>query len=307
MPKTQVLHIKPRLPENLEGLRTLAMNLRWTWDFRTAELFEFLDPKLWARVRHNPVVLLGSMDQRRLEKLASDRNFLKRLKEAETRLQDYLGDETWFQRTYPQSTSAKFAYFSAEFGIHECVPFYSGGLGVLAGDHLKSASDLGVPLVGVGLAYHQGYFRQYLNADGWQQEAYLDRDFYNLPMTLVKDEHGQPLKVEVEFPEKNIVCYIWKLAVGRIELFLLDTNVPENDISDRPITRRLYGGNKETRIRQEMILGIGGFRALKAMGIEPTVCHMNEGHAAFLGMERVRQTRKDLGLEYEAAQQMTSA
>src|ERR1019366_8827417 len=197
--------------------------------------------------------------------------------------------------------------FSAEFGITECLPNYAGGLGILAGDHLKSASDLGLPLVGVGLLYQRGYFQQYLNADGWQQETYPVNDFYNLPLILEVDQQNNPLVISVEFPGRSVEARVWKAQVGRVPLYLLDTNVPQNSPGDRRITESLYGGDNEMRLQQEMMLGIGGLRALRAVGIQPTVCHMNEGHSAFLGLERTHTLMEELGLPFYEARQLAAA
>src|SRR6185436_18227926 len=194
------------------------------------------------------------------------------------------------------------AYFSAEYGLTECLPIYSGGLGILSGDHLKSASDLNLPLIGVGLLYQQGYFRQFLNADGWQQERYLDNDFYMLPAQPMRDASGQELKVSVNLPSGPVVIQVWRMDVGRTKLYLLDTNTPDNALpQDRDITDQLYGGDMDTRIRQEIVLGIGGMRALKALGLAPTVYHMNEGHSAFLAVERIRVLMDEQKLTFEEA------
>ena len=307
MPRIQVLHVKPRLPERLEPLRELAYNLRWAWDQDTIELFHRLDAELWEEVGHNPVELLGRVDQGRLERVMGDPGFLDHLDICHRRLTEHLAAATWYSRTHAGGKDLVVAYFSAEFGITESVRLYSGGLGVLAGDHLKSASELGIPLVGVGLAYHQGYFKQYLNADGWQQEVYLDQDFFNLPLVLQEGSDGDPMTVTVRFPGRDVRCCIWLAQVGRVALYLLDTNLEANLPHDRNITRRLYGGDAETRIQQEIVLGIGGLRALRALGIDPDVCHMNEGHAAFLGVERARQIMKEHGVDYDTARQTTAA
>ena len=193
------------------------------------------------------------------------------------------------------------AYFSAEFGIHESVPIYSGGLGMLAGDHLKSASDLGIPLVGVGLMYQKGYFRQYLNTDGWQQEHYIENDFHNMPLELVQKENGNALTINIQFPDRTVQVQIWKAMIGRVPLYLLDTNLPCNSPHDRTITQTLYGGDSEMRICQEIVLGIGGLKALFALDLEPTVCHMNEGHAAFMALERVRKLRNKHNMTFDEA------
>jgi starch phosphorylase len=216
--------------------------------------------------------------------------------------------ETWFRRGYAAKLpNLRIAYFSAEFGLTESLPIYSGGLGVLSGDHLKSASDLGLPLVGVGLLYQEGYMRQYLNADGWQQERYPVNDFHNLPLQLERGRDGNPVKVQVELPGRNVVAQVWRVQVGRVPLFLLDTNVDENPPADRDITDRLYGGDADMRIRQEIVLGIGGMRALEALGIQPSVFHMNEGHSAFLALERIRMAMSEHSIPFSVARELTSA
>src|SRR5262249_53190868 len=201
----------------------------------------------------------------------------------------------------------RMAYFSAEFGIHESVPIYSGGLGLLAGDHLKSASDLGLPLVGVGLMYREGYFRQYLNVDGWQQERYPENDFFNLPLIPETKQDGTPLLVAAPLPGREVQCRVWRIQVGRVPLYLLDTNIPQNSPEDRTITGRLYGGDNDMRIRQEIVLGIGGVRALRALGKPPTVCHMNEGHSAFCGLERIRVLMEEHGIDFASAREAVQA
>lgn len=221
-----------------------------------------------------------------------------------TELKNYLENPGWFQKTYPEAKDVKIAYFCAEFGVSEALPIYSGGLGILAGDHLKAASDLGIPLVGVGLLYSRGYFRQRLSSDGWQLENYPTYDFYQHPLALVRGDDEQPLRIEVEFPDRTVTCQIWRANVGKITLYLLDSNVLENAPSDQSITDTLYGGDEEMRIRQEMILGIGGMKALRAVGINPTVCHMNEGHAAFLSLERIRQFMTESGCDFRTARQV---
>src|SRR3990167_6982856 len=220
-------------------------------------------------------------------------------KRAYERLHEYQKEATWWEKRYKEKPLI--AYFSAEFGIAESLPIYSGGLGVLAGDHLKSASDLGVPLVGVGLLYQQGYFRQYLTSDGWQQESYPTNDFYNLPVEAVPGPGGAPLKVEVTLAGQPLRIQVWKAQVGRLPLYLMDTNIPENPHHLQNITDQLYGGDHETRIQQEIVLGIGGLPALAALGLKPVVCHMNEGHAAFLALERIRLVMKEAGLSFREA------
>ncbi len=268
-----------------------------------------MDPPLWESTRHNPVLMLQTINQQALEALAADEGFLTHLDSVKRRLDEYLkGERSWFNRNrkrFPEKFTV--AYFSAEFGLTECIPIYSGGLGILAGDHVKTASDLGIPLVGVGLMYQHGYFRQYLNIDGYQQEAYYDNDPFRLPVTLVRQEGREPLLIAVEFPGRNVHARIWLAQVGRVSLFLLDTNVPQNSPNDRAITYQLYGGDKEMRIQQEILIGIGGLRALAALGIEPSLIHMNEGHAAFSGIERIRRVMESAGLDFEQARMAVRA
>ena len=296
------------LPVALQPLRGLAMNYRWSWNHEAQAVFQEADPQLWEKVEHNPLELINRLDEERLGKLSADPVFLTKLNVAAKDLDDYLGAETWFDRTFPsQKGTARIAYFCAEFGIAECLPIYSGGLGILAGDHLKAASDIGIPLVGVGLMYSRGYFRQSLNPEGWQQENYPNYDFYHMPLTLVRGQDDQPLRISVEFPDRTVTCQIWLAKVGRIELYLLDSNILENQPQDQGITDTLYGGDEHMRIRQEMILGIGGMRALAALGIKPTVCHMNEGHAAFLAVERMKQIMKEHECDFKTARQIVVA
>jgi starch phosphorylase len=308
MKPVQVFTVVPSLPPSLERLRPLAYNLRWAWDHGTIELFRRLDSDLWESTGHNPVRMLGAVTQAQLDAAAKDEAFLAQLDHTARELDDYLSAEsTWYRRTYGQTDGMSVAYFSAEFGLTECLCIFSGGLGVLAGDHLKSASDLGLPLTGVGLLYQQGYFGQYLNAAGWQQESYDDNDFQNLPITLERRADGAPVTVEVRLAGHAVTAQVWRARVGRLSLLLLDTNLPGNRPEDRDITDQLYGGDREMRIKQEILLGIGGCRALEALGIEPTVYHMNEGHAAFLGLECVRRLMERRGLSFAEAREAASA
>lgn len=296
MPRLHTYTVTPTLPARLAGLRELAYNLRWSWHHDTRDLFlEVGGQDLWEDTDRNPARLLGLVAQDRLNELASDTGFLERLDAAHASLKAYLeAPSEW-------PADLKIAYFSAEFGIAECLPIYSGGLGVLAGDHLKAASDLALPLVGVGFLYQRGYFRQALNADGWQVENYPVTDFYSLPISPT--EH----MISVDFPGRKVYAKIWKAQVGRIPLYLLDTNIEQNQEADRHIVGNLYGGDNETRIQQELILGIGGVRALDALGIVPSVCHMNEGHSAFLALERIRQNVVEFGMSFEVAAQAAAA
>ncbi len=299
--------VLPALPETLKGLEIIAGNLFWSWNPEFIDLFERIDSNLWNSCGHNPVKMLGNIPQERLNALAENQGFLAELKKSGDKLKSYLEGPTWFQTAFKGKDNITIAYFSAEFGIHECLPIYAGGLGILAGDHLKSASDLGIPIVGVGLLYQKGYFRQYLNVDGWQQEVYTENDFYNMPMLLVRNDKGQPLTIKVEYPGREVIAQIWCLAVGRAQLYLLDTNLPVNSATDRMITTTVYGGDTEMRIRQEIMLGIGGFRALAEMGIKPTICHLNEGHTAFSAFERIRHIMKDTGANFDQAAEAVKA
>jgi starch phosphorylase len=307
MPKLRCFTILPALPDALKELETIAHNMFWSWDSESFDLFRRIDGNLWTASGHNPIKLLASISQERLEKLAQNESFLHQLKQTAEKLKLYLQRPTWFEKTCSESDKPVIAYFSAEFGIHECLPIYAGGLGLLAADHLKSASDLGVPIVAVGLLYQKGYFRQYLNVDGWQQELYTESDFYAMPIELVCKENGQPLTVSVEYPGRTVHAQIWCVCVGRVKLYLLDTNIPDNSPADRMITVSLYGGDLELRIRQEIMLGIGGLKALKATGIDPVVCHMNEGHAAFMALERIRELKNEKNISFDEALEATKA
>ncbi|ACM18899.1 alpha-glucan phosphorylase [Geotalea daltonii FRC-32] len=301
---SKILHrftVTPSLPKELAGLQRIAYNLWWCWEPDAIELFTRLDPELWRETRHNPVEMLGILQQTTLEMLKADEGFISHLAMVEDKLKEYLAAKTWYSKLHREDDGLRVAYFSMEFGLHESLPIYSGGLGILAGDHLKSASDLGLPLVGVGLLYRQGYFRQYLNIEGWQQEFYPENDFYNLPLHLERKADGTPLLLELDLAGNRVKIQIWRAQVGRIPLYLLDTNLEENSPDDRNITTRLYGGDQEMRIRQEILLSIGGVRALHLLGIEPHVCHMNEGHAAFLSLERTRLLMEERRLKFSEA------
>jgi starch phosphorylase len=286
--------VRPSLPPGLAALEELAMNLRWSWDAQTRDLFRWVDPDAWDATVHDPVRLLGLVSRERLDALVDDPGFMRFLGEVREEHQRYLDGDRWFQAK-GTSPLRSVAYFSPEFGIAEALPQYSGGLGVLAGDHLKAASDLGVPLVGIGLMYRHGYFRQSLSADGWQQERYPDLDPHAMALEPVDQ------RIEVDLAGERLVARIWKACVGRIPLYLLDSDVDDNSPEMRGITDRLYGGDTEHRLRQEILLGIGGVRALDALGVDTQVFHTNEGHAGFLGLERIRQLMADPGLSYPEA------
>ncbi|KAM3103542.1 alpha-glucan family phosphorylase [Phormidesmis sp. 146-12] len=314
----RTFNVSPALPTRLEPLRKIAYNLQWDWNVETKDLFRRLDFDLWESTRHNPVLMLGTISQKRLQEVAEDDGFIAQMERVDRQLDDYLQDRTWYRKTRtstetPPHTSHLtphtecYAYFSAEFGLVDCLPIYSGGLGVLAGDHLKSASDLGLPLVGVGLLYQKGYFAQYLNADGWQQERYPINDFYNMPLHLERDKTGAELRIGVEYPDRTVYARIWRVQIGTVPLYLLDTNIEPNKEYDHDITDQLYGGDLDMRIDQEIMLGIGGVQMLKALGLNPTVYHLNEGHSAFLSLERIRLMMQEDGLTFAQAQQVAQA
>jgi starch phosphorylase len=280
-------------------LRELARNLWWVWQPNVIALFRELDPVLWRKVDHNPVEFLKRLPAEQLERRAAEMALDSRIDYATRRLAEYLKDTDSWGAIHASILRARpVAYFSAEFGLHESLPIYSGGLGVLAGDHLKSASDLGIPLIGIGLLYAQGYFRQTLDADGWQQELYLNTDMDLLPIESVAGPDGQPLMIAIETATGTLRARVWRVEVGRTTLLLLDSNVPENSESDRALTARLYGGDARTRIRQELLLGVGGVRALTALGINPSVLHLNEGHSAFATVEMIRELMEQSALPF---------
>lgn len=296
--RIQSIRVTPSLPEALTPLMTIAQNLWWTWNYEAVDLFAKLDRELWEQCHHNPVAMLGKIGQERLDRAANDRSFLHALGAVQSQLQEHMQSQGWRgpagQKGAKDGRPMRVAYFCAEFGLTECLQIYSGGLGGLAGDHLKSAAELGIPLVAVGMLYRKGYFHQYLNPDGFQQETYPDIDAANQPLCRVMDEKtGQQKRVIVELPGRQVAVGIWRCDVGRVPLYLLDTNLPENSREDRDITSNLYTGDAEARMRQEMVLGIGGVRALRAVGEEPTVVHINEGHAAFCSLERIAQARRE--------------
>jgi glycogen phosphorylase len=301
--------VRTVLPEPIAGLGDLASNLRWSWHAPTRELFADLDPQRWEAVRHDPVALLGDLPPERLAELADDHVFVARVDAAAADLAEYVEQPRWFQgqdgdeRGLPRSI----AYFSAEFGITAVLPQYSGGLGILAGDHLKAASDLGVPIVGVGLFYKTGYFKQSLSREGWQQETYPVLDPDGLPLSLLREDDGTPCEVVVDLPGgRRLVAHVWKAQVGRVPLLLLDSDTQANDEALRGVTDRLYGGSGEHRLQQEMLLGIGGVRALRLWSRltgapDPDVYHANEGHAGFLGLERIRELVGAEGMSFDEA------
>lgn len=293
--------VRPNVPAPLADLERLANNLRWSWDRPTRELFAAIDPRIWDEGDHDPNKVLAEVPPERLAELAEDPTFRERVAAAAASLDEYLGQPRWFQRLADADGAAStmegvVAYFSPEFGISEAVPQYSGGLGVLAGDHLKSASDLGVPLVAIGLFYRHGYFRQSLTVDGWQQERFPDLDPYAMALELCDG-----VRVSLQLGDETLVAQVWRATVGRTPLYLLDADIPENPQHLQLVTDRLYGGDVEHRLRQEILLGIGGVRALEALEIPVQVFHTNEGHAGFLGLERIRRHMQRDGLSFAEA------
>ncbi|GBC60304.1 alpha-glucan phosphorylase [Desulfonema ishimotonii] len=303
MKHIQTFQVLPDIPEPLSFLETLAGNIWWCWQYDAVDLFHRIEPRLWDWSGRNPIRFLTYVPQNRLEELATDRSFLshqQRVRESYERLPClHMKDNI-----YPFETRDVIAYFSMEFGIHESIPLFAGGLGILAGDHLKTASDLEMPLVGVGLLYRQGYFRQFLDQDGWQQEDYPETDIYQLPVEKVTDMHGDDIEVSVTGPAGEIRATIWRTHVGCVPLLLLDTNLPENPPEIREITSKLYIGDQGMRISQEMVLGIGGMRALEALNLSPAVCHMNEGHSAFSSLERLACIMKTHDVDLKTAMEI---
>jgi starch phosphorylase len=315
------LTVRAAYPDELSALGDIVANLRWSWHADSLDLFESVDPEMWRACGRDPGRMLGELSAERFAQLAHDRKFLRRLEDVAEDLNDYLTQPRWYQREAARlaagdgesSLPSCIAYFSPEFGITEVLPQYSGGLGILAGDHLKAASDLGVPIIGVGLLYGSGYFRQSLSRDGWQLEHYPALDPQGLPITALETKDGTPARVAIALPEgRTLHAQIWVAQVGRVPLLLLDSDIEENDVDARQVTDRLYGGGKEHRLEQELLLGIGGVRAIRAYCAatgtdEPTVFHTNEGHAGFLGVERIRELVEGEGLDFDAALQAVRA
>lgn len=278
------------LPRRINRLGELAYNLWWTWTPDAQRLYLRLDADLWERTNHNPILFLRQIDPQRLNDAVLNRYYLDAYDRQMRSFDEYMNrSETWFSKTYPNMDDHLIAYFSMEYGLHESLPFYAGGLGVLSGDHTKEASDLGLPFVGLGLFYNEGYFSQRITEDGWQEAQYNHHDPQSLPAIPVSDSVGKPLTISVELPGRELKVRIWELRVGWVPLYLLDTNLEENSVADRNLTARLYSSDLDVRISQEILLGIGGTRALRAMGYQPDVWHMNEGHSAFMVLERIRE------------------
>jgi starch phosphorylase len=307
MPTFQIYNVIPTLPPVIEPLREMTFNLWWTWEPSARRLFRHLDPDLWNRTNHNPVRMLQLSRQARLEEVSQDKAFLRELKEVYDAFKKYLARaDTYGKAGAGAAIQKPVAYFSAEFGFHESIPNYSGGLGILAGDHCKSASDLDLNFVAIGLLYRHGYFKQEIDKDGAQQAVSLNQNFHHLPIREVQRD-GQNLLISVRILDRDVFAKVWQLQVGRISLYLLDTDTPPNSTEDRLITAELYGGDLEMRMHQEIVLGIGGVKALSALGIEAEVFHMNEGHSAFLALERIRLNVVEKKLDFYAALQLVAS
>ncbi|HMK36371.1 MAG TPA: alpha-glucan family phosphorylase, partial [Desulfomonilaceae bacterium] len=301
------LIVKPDLPDELQALRTIGMNLWFTWNPEVSRLFQDLDPDLWEACEHNPLVLLANLTRERKDEILDDIALMDRIREIEGAFEDYISNTGIYSFNLERPIDYRVAYFSMEYGLAECLPIYSGGLGILSGDHLKSASNLRFPLVGMGLLYQKGYFRQYLNIDGWQQELYPVNDFYNLPLHRVMDANGNEFSFDLEIAESKVKILVWRVQVGRIPLYLLDSSHPDNPERLRKITAELYGGDIEMRMQQEIVLGIGGARALHELGLWPSVYHLNEGHAAFAALERIRQSITTYRVPFDVAREAVAA
>ncbi|HEU5199844.1 MAG TPA: alpha-glucan family phosphorylase [Ktedonobacterales bacterium] len=298
----------PVIPTRISRLHELAYNLWWSWNAEAHSLYQTIDPDLWQHSGHNPVRLLREVAPERLNALATDRGFLTQYDQVMSAFDAYMkAEQTWFGQTHPERQGQTIAYFSMEFGLHESLPIYSGGLGILSGDHCKEASDLGLPLVGVGFLYPQGYFNQRINADGMQEAAYDKLHFSEVSATPAVGPDGAEVVISVDLPGRKVYAKVWKFQVGRIPLYLMDTDVEPNAPNDRVLAAHLYGGDQEMRISQEIMLGIGGVRALRALGLKPAVWHLNEGHAAFLGLERIRELVTEQGLTFNEAREAVEA
>src|SRR5438876_6739880 len=307
MPTFQTYNVTPTLPVALEPLREMSFNLWWTWEPSARRLFRLLDPELWNRTNHNPVRMLQLSRQSRLEELSQDKTFLRELKQVFDAFRNYLARKDTYGKTGAASAIKNpIADFPAESGLHESIPNYSGGLGILASDHCKSASDLDLNFVAIGLLYRHGYFRQQIDKEGFQEAINLNQNFHHLPIREVR-RGDATLLISVPILDRQVFAKLWELRVGRISVYLLDTDTPENSAEDRLITAELYGGDLEMRMRQEIMLGVGGVKALSALGIEAEVFHMNEGHSAFLALERIRLHVVEKKLDFYSALQLVAA
>ena len=300
--------VNPQLPKNINRLQEIANNLWWTWNTEFLRLLKKIDQDLWELVGKNPVKFLKRVSQERLEKAAENDKFVKEYNKVVKNFDDYMtSKDTWFNKTYPDNKKDLIGYFSAEYGLDETIPIYSGGLGILSGDHLKSASDLGIPLIGIGLLYKNGYFHQKIEANGSQKSEYYDIELDNLPINPVKNDKGEELIIYIKFPKRRIYLKVWEINVGRVKLYLLDSDIDKNNVEDRDVTLRLYGGDQEMRIRQEIVLGMGGVNLLKNLKVKPTIYHMNEGHSAFLILELIKNIIEEKKVSFDVARDIASA
>lgn len=296
------------VPDRIKRLEELARNLAWSWNHDAIDLYREIDLPLWDRLGKNPVRFLQEVSQKKLEAVVANENYIKRYNEIINRFDNYLNSkDTWFSKTFPDKANHLIAYFSAEYGLNEVLSIYSGGLGVLSGDHCKSASDLGLPFVALGLFYKQGYFSQHINKEGWQETKFTDLNYSRLPIQPAYTSEGKEAVISIELPGRMVYAKIWQIKVGRISIYMMDTDVESNSPPDRMLTARLYGGDQEMRICQEIFLGIGGIRALETLGLNPTVYHMNEGHSAFLGLELIKKLINEKGLSFKEAKEAISA
>lgn len=302
------INVKPQLPKRIEGLYDLATNLWWSWNSYALRLYDYIDSDLFKKVNKNPVKFLSEINQKRLVEVANDQDFLKDYDIVIENFKGYLNNkDTYFAKTYPELKDEKIAYFSAEYGLDEILPIYAGGLGILSGDHCKSASDLGIPFYPVGLLYKDGYFNQLINKDGSETFLYTEAQMDDLPILPVKNEDDTDLIISVDMPGRVLYLKVWKINIGRISLYLMDSDIDTNSEMDKQLTLKLYGGNQETRIAQEIILGIGGMKVLKALGITPTIYHMNEGHSSFVVFEVIKRFMKEKNVSFKVAREMASA
>jgi len=300
--------VNPQLPKRIEKLSEVANNLWWSWNTEFLRLFQKIDKDLWEGCNKNPVKFLKQVSQEKLEEASKNIFFLKEYDRVVDNFDAYINSKnTWFAKNHAKNKDDLIAYFSAEYGLDQTIPIYSGGLGILSGDHLKSASDLGIPLVAVGLLYKNGYFNQKINGYGEQETEYKDIDLFDLPINPVKDEKGEDLIIYVKFPKRRLYLKVWQINVGRVKLYLLDSDIEKNNEEDRDVTLRLYGGDQEMRIRQEIVLGMAGVNLLKTLGLNPTVYHMNEGHSAFLNLEIIKNIIKEKQVSFDVAKDIASS
>ena len=300
--------VNPQLPKSIEKLGEISENLWWSWNTEFLKIFKAIDIDLWERCGKNPVKFLKQVEQEKLEKAAQNPEILRNYRVNVDNFESYMKSRTtWFSKQYPENKDDVIAYFSAEYGLDETLPIYAGGLGILSGDHLKSASDLGLPIVAIGLLYKNGYFNQKINRNGEQVSEYYNVEMDNLPIKPLKDENGEDVIVNIKLQKDKLYIKVWKICVGRVNLYLLDTDIPENKEEYRGITLKLYGGNQEMRIRQEMVLGIGGVKVLQELGINPKVYHMNEGHSSFLVLEALKDTIREKEISFQIAKDIVTA